>query len=224
MDILFFLRQRTKFVRQFYDIAALPFEEKKRKIEAEQEPYVPPYSEDGEPPFLEEWIQVNESLDVLGHSCISMLSASLQLYLKTWDTKLGLRCDSAHKREFNKSGWINAYRVCFREQVGIKWEEGPADLHVLEEVVLARNRVQHPERITTNRITYSKSDAKKLPRIFFVDDTDIKIISLTGGIENSWIIAPTLRVTREKLYTVITELEKFCIWLNERIEEKDLSR
>lgn len=224
MDVLFFLKQRMDFVRRFYDTTALPFEERKRKIEAEEVPYIPPYSEDGEPPFLEEWIEADESLDVLGHLCISMLAASLQLYLKTWDDKLELRCGAVHKTEFKKSGWINGYRICFQDQLGIQWEESPADLHVLEEVVLARNRVQHPERITINRITYSKSDAKKLPRIFFVDDIDMKIFSLTGGIENSWIIVPTLRVTREKLYTAVTEVERFCEWLNERIQERSFSR
>lgn len=223
MDVLFFLKQRTNFIQKFYHNAALPFEETKRKIEAKEEPYIPPYSENSEPPFLEEWIEAEESLDVLGHTCISMLAASLQLYLKTWDMELALKCGAIYKAEF-KDGWINGYRVCFREQLGIRWKEGPTDLHLLEEIVLARNRAQHPESIARDGITYSKSDAKKLPKIFFVDNIDMQILSLAGGIEGSWIIAPTLRVTAEKLYTAITEVERFCDWLNERIEKRTLPR
>lgn len=42
---------------------------------------MPPYGEDGEPPFLNEWIEADESLLVLGYACISMLAASFHLYL-----------------------------------------------------------------------------------------------------------------------------------------------
>ena len=57
MDVLFFLRERTKFIRYFYETAAEPFRETIRKIEADEAPFDnPPYSEDGEPPFLEEWM------------------------------------------------------------------------------------------------------------------------------------------------------------------------
>jgi hypothetical protein len=59
-------RDRIKFINQFYKAASLPFAEKKRKIEAEEEPFVPPYSEDADPHFLNEWIEADESLQVLG--------------------------------------------------------------------------------------------------------------------------------------------------------------
>lgn len=219
MNVLFFLKRRTAFIRKFYQNASLAFEETKRKIEVQEEPYIPLYSEDSEPPFLEEWIEANESLDVLGLTCVSMLAASFQLYLQTRDTELGLKCGEVHKGEF-KQGWINGYRACFREQLGIRWEESPANLHLLEEIVLARNRAQHPEFIARDSLTYSKSDAKKLPRIFFVDDIDMKMLSLAGGLEGSWILAPTVRVTAEKLHTAIAEVEKFCDWLDKRIQKR----
>lgn len=56
MDVLFFLKERTRLIRQYDVHAANPFNEVIRKIEAREEPYVPPCSEDGEPPFLSEWI------------------------------------------------------------------------------------------------------------------------------------------------------------------------
>ena len=91
MDVLFFLKERTRFIRYFYQTAAEPFRETIRKIEAGEAPFDdPPYSEDGEPPFLEEWLAADTALAMLGRTCISMLSASLQLYFKTWEGELGV--------------------------------------------------------------------------------------------------------------------------------------
>lgn len=73
MDVQYFLSRRIDFIRQYYATASAPYVERKRKIEAEEEPFVPPYSEDGEPAFLKEWLEADESLHVLGYSCISML-------------------------------------------------------------------------------------------------------------------------------------------------------
>ena len=90
MDILFFLKRRTEFIRHFYDTASEPFRETLRKIEAGEIPFEPPYSEDGEPAFQLEWSEAHESLTILGRTCVSMLSASLQLYFKTWERELGV--------------------------------------------------------------------------------------------------------------------------------------
>lgn len=65
MEVLHFLKERTQFIRYFYDEACQPFCEIKRKIEAGEEPFKPPYSEDGEPPFLEEWLRADTALEVL---------------------------------------------------------------------------------------------------------------------------------------------------------------
>ncbi len=55
MEVLFFLKERTKFIRHFYETAGESFRETKRQIEAGEPPFDnPPYSEDGEPPYLEE--------------------------------------------------------------------------------------------------------------------------------------------------------------------------
>ena len=80
MDVRYFLGERLAFIEQLYVNSAAPFIERKRKIEAEEEPFVPPYSEDPEPAFLSEWLEAEESLQVIGHTCISMLSASFHLY------------------------------------------------------------------------------------------------------------------------------------------------
>ena len=76
MDVLFFLKERTRLIRQYYVNAASPFNEIIRKIEAGEEPFVPPYSEDGEPPFLSEWIDADELLEVSKRAVIPPLRAA----------------------------------------------------------------------------------------------------------------------------------------------------
>ncbi len=50
MDVLFFLKERARFIRYYYKTAAEPFRETIRKIEADEAPFDDPtYSEDDEP-------------------------------------------------------------------------------------------------------------------------------------------------------------------------------
>lgn len=82
LDILFFLKQRTDFIRRHYDVCVEAFAEQKRLIEAAEPPFDdPPYSEDGEPAFLEEWLDADISIQLVGISCVSLLSDALKLYL-----------------------------------------------------------------------------------------------------------------------------------------------
>ena len=146
MEVLYFLKERTKFIRNFYDTACLPFRETIRKIEATEEPFKLPYSEDGEPPFLTEWLEADTALDALGRSCVSMLSESLKLYFKTWETQLWVErpCEKCFKKFFG-DGFLAGYRACFGEALKVNWDECPADFSILEQVTLARNSDQHPE-------------------------------------------------------------------------------
>ena len=43
MNVLYFLKERTRLIRQYYEQAAKPFSETIRKIEAEEAPFVPPH-------------------------------------------------------------------------------------------------------------------------------------------------------------------------------------
>ncbi|MBL0206523.1 MAG: hypothetical protein IPP84_00715 [Propionivibrio sp.] len=113
MDVGYFLRQRTAFIRQLYVTTTREYVERQHKIKAEVEPFVPPYSEDGEPPFLEEWVEADESLQVLGSACLSMLAATVKLYFQTWVRELGVPVDgSLRKAEFGRS-FVNGYRAYF---------------------------------------------------------------------------------------------------------------
>ncbi|MFA4827576.1 MAG: hypothetical protein WC855_01615 [Thermodesulfovibrionales bacterium] len=218
MDVNFFLNLRTTFIRQFYENASISFFERQRKIEAGEYPFIPPYSEDGEPPFLEEWTEADEALQLLGYSCISMLASALHLYLKTLETEFEVPVAASLKSEFKKNGWFNGYKAYFLTNFGIRFESGPFNISTLEEIVCARNRAQHPKNITTQRVSYSSKDIKKFPQVFFVDDREKMLFAAIEVSESSWLYRPTIHITKEKLFAAIAEVEKFNGWLEEQID------
>jgi hypothetical protein len=221
VNILYFLNRRTDFIRQFYATTSAPYVERKRKIEAEEKPFVPPYSEDGEPPFLEEWIEADESLHLLAYSCISMLAAALHLYLKTWVKQSGIAVTELLKKsEFKNHGWFAGYKTHFAEYFGVVFNASPANLKLLEEVVLARNRIEHPSSITCHRIEYSDSDLKKLRHPFFVDERESALLADADEESKSWIMPPTLHVTEAQLVAAVSEVECFAEWFEAAIKVK----
>jgi hypothetical protein len=219
MDIHYFLRSRIAFIRQFYGSASAPFLERKRKIEAQEEPFVPPYSEDGEPPFLDEWMEADESLHILAYSCVSMLASALHLFLEAWVGQSGVAVDESLKKSvFKNHGWLSGYNAHFTNRFGVAFGNGPANLRVLEEVVLARNRIEHPYSITDQKTQYSKSDMKKLSHPLFVDKTEIALLNLSEDEEPRWFMPPTVHVTESQLLAAVAEVEKFAEWFDTEID------
>ena len=147
MDFELFLKSRTAFIRYFYENAVVPFNETKFKIENEIEPYIPPYNEDGEPPFLEEWMDADQGAEIAGYTCISMLSSSLYLFLKSWVNRLEIENGMKFKVNFKIKGWFNGYKQIFNE-LKLPLSQCGANLDIIEQITLARNRVQHPEELT----------------------------------------------------------------------------
>ena len=219
VDCLYFLRKRTDFIRAFYDDASAPFTERKRKIEDGEEPFAPQYTaESDEPAFLDEYMQADESLDVLGQMCISVLAASLQLYLKELVQDRGVGRPEDDEVAKKAQGWINRYRVFFRNKVGIDWGGGPSNLAVLEEIVLARNRVQHPESITSLGFEQSDKDAAKYPRSFFADPLFEPQAFARDDSPDAEPVRPVrLKVTRDKLFAALNEVDAFSEWLDAQL-------
>lgn len=200
MDIIFFLRERTKFIWYFYETASNPFAKTMTDIEEQREPYIPPYSEDSEPAFMSEWSAAREGLDACGHQALSMLAATLKLFLQMWVARL----DRDHGMRFKvkkKKGLLDAYVEILKE-VGLNIESCPADINIIEQITLVRNRVQHPESITTNRISHSQSDLEKHPNPFFSD-----------GMTQPHFSLMTVSATKEQIQTAIENVERFCCWL-----------
>lgn len=212
MDMEFFLKQRTKFIRRFYVDAVSPFFEKVRKIEEGEPPYEPPYSQDDEPPFMEEWIESHEAIQLVGRTCVSMLSDSLKLYFGSWERELGCHNREKHKSLFKKRGFVAGYQACFQELTASDWELGPFDLKVIEQVVLARNDSQHPSHLTSVGSKHRLSLAAGFRQLFFAKAPDLDWIAEEGSL--GWgIMTPNLDISQDKLFEAIDQVENLAEWL-----------
>ncbi len=226
MDYLAFTQSRIRFLRYFYSESAARFLEIRRKIEAHEEPYNWPIGyEDSEPPFLDEWVDASNALDVLGQSVASFLSETLHLFIKHWVDELiaragaellievgvGLATDKAYKAEFKK-GWLNGYKA-YCAKLEVDWSASTVDIELLEQLVLARNTVQHPMDITSVRVRQPQADAEKFPRGVFADAFDIALNeSMKPG--SLFLRPPRLDISEAKLRQAFDEVERFCIWLD----------
>ncbi|MEB8056098.1 hypothetical protein [Pseudomonas fulva] len=213
MDVDFFLKERTAFIKHYFDEAAAPFIETMRKIEAEESPFEPPYFDPEtmttEPAFQEEWQRAQTGLEVVGQTCVSMLSESLKIFFVTLEKNAGLDCEkSCGPNIFNK-GFIRGYRICFAKH-GVNWSNCPVNFSALEQVVLARNASQHATSITSTRVSHNVKALRKHPSLLFVSNYEKDLMASRGG---SWMMAPTVHVTRSALQAAIDEVEKLAEWL-----------
>lgn len=219
MDASYFLEQRTKFIKQFYDGAVSSFRETMRLIEHELPPFVPPYSEDPEPAFLEEWIDAATSEQLVGVTCVSFLSDSLKLYFATLKRDvIGFRFDD-EKRAF-RDGFVEAYRDALGDILDTDWSHCPADFDIIEQIVLARNRGQHGTSFVAMDVQHDGYTLRRYPSPFFARDSEQFGSSRIDGSFAS-LFAPSVEVTRDKLFTAIEHVERLARWIDGRGAEVD---
>lgn len=109
MDVAYFLQERTKLIRHFFDAASASFIETKRAIEARDPPFDnPPHDDSGEPPYLGEWLQADTELQLVGRTCVSMLSEAIKQFFLDWEQRLDRSrpCAKAFKAEFAARGFL----------------------------------------------------------------------------------------------------------------------
>lgn len=214
MDVYFFLRQRTDLIRHFYDAASAPFVETKRCIRNALPPFDdPPYDDSGEPAFLNEWLQADVEHELVGRAAVSMLSEALKQFFVTWERRTWTEppCLKCFKKAF-ESGFISGYVECFAEGFELDWSTCPADLDVLKQVVLARNRAQHPD-LVLDHLTHDEKSLQTYPRPFFVRPEDE---GLDLAVTN--FLSPTIHISRETLFEAIDHAELLAFWLQQKIE------
>ncbi|MGL6277444.1 hypothetical protein ACSZME_19055 [Aeromonas dhakensis] len=203
MDIEYFFKERINFAKRFHTVGSEPFTKIMELIENEQPPYEPVYNESGEPQFLCEWLEARDGLESIGLATISMLSSSLQLYMNEWLNRIE-KSNSRFNRKGSK-GWFNALKNCMQAE-GVDFSSCPANLNAIEQLVLARNRTQHAEDITSNSVTHLSKELSKFPSPLFVDPQD-------SALKNNWFGQPRVYVGAVQVNTIADELEKFSGWL-----------
>ena len=215
MDVDFFLKLRTNFILMFYDEASKPFLETQRLIEVEEEPFIPPYGEDAEPPFQIEWSDAETSIQIVGRTAVSMLSESLKVYFIQWDELLGIQCGKHLKAEFKKGYW-KGYRKCFAKVCNIDWSKCPADAEFIEQIALARNSSQHAGKIGSMSAEHPEDLRRRFPNPVFVreheknlDPDDVRILSWLGS---------ELVVSRDALVESIRQVELLVDWLEPQLQ------
>jgi hypothetical protein len=221
MDIKYFALNRVEFISKFYEKALFPFVETKRLVEDNKPPYVAVEYESDEPPFLSEWIDADQSVDLLGMQCASLLCSTLKLFLEeslknvfrrnSHRVTEFIKKENAYKAGFRK-GWLNGYRELFETEFNLNWKESSVNLILIEELVLLRNRGQHPEYITDISNSYSKKDMSKVPSPFFIDNAH--------GNKNLYsFVAPIIKPQPDKMKAAFDECIKLINWLENSLDD-----
>lgn len=207
MDIKYFALSRVEFILHFYEKALSPFVETKRLVEEQKPPYETEFYESDEPPFLSEWLDAEQAIDVLGIQCASLLCSTLKLFLEESLKNMfrrnahkitkNIKTERAYKQAFKK-GWLNGYRELFEEEFNLDWQASGVNLILLEELVLIRNRGQHPEHITMMNNNFSGNDLKRVSSPFFIDDVH-------GNKDLYDFLPPTIKPKPEKMKSAFQE-------------------
>src|SRR5262249_39766576 len=115
-----------------------------------------------------------------------------------------------------RKGWFLILKGFFEQRLKLRWEESAADVAIIEEVVMARNTVQHPEFIGFSRAKQTKKDFQKYKQSFFADEDELRLYQHDDGTFHDWDTPPwNLKMTREKLERAMVEIERLCAYLEE---------
>jgi hypothetical protein len=202
MDFLYMLDSKIRFVEFFYSTASKCFRAEMDKINGHEVPYDKFDPENGDPPFIDEYIEFSDGLRTLGNLTLSLVSVVLQEYLAALTDQLGL----GKPPKIKGKGIFQRYCQLILEKTGVDITMLGADYDLVEEIFLARNRIQHGGDIGTNSVYQDKDYAKKYPRAEFANRSWIEAM---GHETDREIIAP-LEITGEKIGRAITEVKKLC--------------
>lgn len=155
------------------------------------------------------------ALDVLGVACISMLSDSLKLYFKTLEERV-IGFDFENRRTAFRGGVVPAYLAALGEILGTDWSDCPVDLALIEQIVLARNRGQHGEDLTSFHVTHDRATLDKHPRPFFVADGELSALTAEEGLLAS-LLMPTIKVDGAGLHRALDEVDALASWVEDHL-------
>ena len=220
VDVLYFLKERTRFIRQYYDIAEGAFAEVKRKIKDEEAPFDEPppgfNPEDGEPPFMDKYMDADAGQEFTGQACVSFVAASLKLFFDETRHELARYAWKRPVPEFDvkyakNHGFFAANKKWFAE-MGIDFEKPGADLAIVEEVILTRNVAQHPAGISSMTLYVRGKEVRRRPFPWFIhpfEEHGIDPANAEDLERFSWMLS----ITREKFMQAVDEVDKLCTYI-----------
>jgi hypothetical protein len=209
MNLAYWVRQRTEIIRLFYDKGRVPFEQLKRDIDEAVKPWEPPPfnpdTDSPEPAFLEEWLQAEQTRELVGMLAVSLLADTLGVYFADLEREIRIVLTPADRKSVFKDGKVEGYRQIFEHVMGDKFADCPVHFDVIEQVILARNDFAHGDNILSFQTDHNKKTLEKHPNPFFVADQ-------TEQEDNAWRLL-TIEVSREKLMAAIDEVEQLADWV-----------
>jgi len=211
MDLLHGLHEKLRFIESMHQKATTSFVETKRKIEKSEGEFDysgwDPESFDGEPPFLTEWQEADEALNLLAQACVSLVQSALKEYL---DGCLFVARSGKPQRN-GKESWFDAYQRFFNEQFGIDWAKSPVQPTLIEEINLARNDAQHTGREFGMTRYQDAHHRERFPKGLFADAMFAEMV------ERSPLMGPVpLRATAGSLQEATKRVLDFCSFIDER--------
>lgn len=210
MDYLALLNDNLKFLRWFYEQSVMPFREIKRKIEGQEDPYIPAGYECDEPPFLSEWQEADEALKLQGQVCLSLLQRSFREYL---DSTVQRHPKAQPAR---KGNWFANYKKWFLEEAAIDWDKSPVPLSRIEELTIARNCVEHGSGSVNDAHRLVKEQAEnyheRFPDAMFASEFER---TLWKEMEYPQPVA--IELTQEKLDNAIENILAFAKFIEENL-------
>jgi len=204
MNILGILCGKLDFIGNLYNTASGPFAAIQARIESGEEPFAYDGRPVEQPPYLEEWADAEESVNILGQLCLSLVQRSFKEFLVSFVKETG----NELPRKGSAENWFEAYKSFFLREYGIDWEKSPVDVSFLEELNLARNDILHgggKHDIYGMKRTQSKQYCDRFPQGLFVNEIHKRIRS---GSEH--VRPARIEITADKLTLVIQYVREFC--------------
>lgn len=208
MQRLKILHEKLRFISWFFGLTTAPFAGMKRKIEAGDRPYATSAAHKlgSDPPFATEWLDADQAIQLQGQLCLNLLQRSLLEYL---DETVNLSSDQPPSK---KNNWFENYKRWFLKS-GVDWTASGADLLLIEEMTMARNRIQHGSRRDSHSPVKQQDEdyRKRFPKALFQNDFEARFFRSFG---------PKLRsieLTNDKLTKAMEEITRFTNFIEEHL-------
>lgn len=215
MDILFWLNERTRFIRGFYQTAHRPFAETIARGQSASTPVgaAGPLGFDESSAYIE-WAEAKDALDVLGLVCGTMLANSLKVYFRAWEKELRIEVPDKQRKRIFARGYLKGYQIVFEDRLGSRWSKCPADLDLIEQIILARNRDQHPDDITRIIPKHSQRDVERFGAPRLVDAFGRAYVEDFADIPN---LTPAVSISANLIGSAISAVEVLARWMDEEL-------
>jgi hypothetical protein len=165
-------------------------------------------------------MEAETGAEVVGQACVALLSDTLKLYFNTMRTRvIGFKFGKDDDQNRKRSGFVAANKAALGEILKTDWADCAVRFDVIEQVVLARNRVQHGDHLSSLAVQHDSNTLLKHPQPFFANEDELKLWSDAGGDPDAVFTAPSLRITRENLFAAIVEIEQLADWIDGRLDK-----